>query len=239
LRGLRRWVVRAFCVLLMAAPFVVVVLWLALHHKPVWYRPITLDEAGIEQARRDVISTADFVSDRIVQGDSFDVVLTERSINEWLTALPDAWPDAHVELPPEIRDPAIGLRDGSVRVGAHYAADSCQAILSLRFRLTVSADKTRLMFALDSAYGGSLPLPNAVVREALDGLLRQAKRSRRKPNGTTEPLLDTLQAVRSADDLFEGISLKNRFIWFNGKRPYRIESIKIGNGELRLRVDPL
>ncbi len=225
--------------MLIAAPLVFVAIWLALHHKPSWYVPAILDEAGIHQARRQAVTTADFISDRMVEGNPFTVVLTEQPVNEWLTALPHAWPDARDALPPEFSNPTIGFRDGRLWIGAHYVAETWQAIISLGLRFDASNDKAALTITLEGAYIGSLPLPKMIVRQAFERLLRQGRQGKRELNGTTRPLLDALQTIQSADELFEGVAVKNRFVWFNGERPYRIQSVEIGEGKLRLTIEPL
>lgn len=238
-RKLWRRVEWALTAMLIAVPLVLVAVWLALHHKPSWYVPAILDQTRIQQARRQAVTTADFISDRMVEGRPFTVVLTEQSVNEWLTALPHAWPDARDALPPEFSNPAIGFRDGKLWIGAHYVAEKWQAIISLGLRFDSSKDKAELAITLEGACGGSLPLPKMIVRQAFEQLLGQGRRGKRELNGTTRPLLDALQAIQSADELFEGVAVKNRFVWFNGERPYRIESIEIGKGELRLTIEPL
>lgn len=238
-RKIRRCIEGAFLVLFMAVPVVLVAVWLALHHKPSWYRPVTLNQTGIQQARRETVNTADFISDRMVEGQPFTVVLTEQSVNKWLAALPHVWPDARDALPPEISDPAVAFRDGRLQIGAHYAAEDWQAIVSLRLSFDVSSGGKELQVVLESAYGGSLPLPNVILRKAITRLSKQTQRSEKDINGTTDPLSRALKTIQSTNELFESVAVRNRFVWFNGERPYRIESVEIEDGELRLRIEPL
>ena len=69
-------------VALVVVPLTLIVAWLTFQHKPGWYRPVLLDEAGLAHARKEAVATADWVSDRMVQGQAFEVVLTARSLNE-------------------------------------------------------------------------------------------------------------------------------------------------------------
>jgi hypothetical protein len=118
-------------------------------------------------------------------------------------------------------------------------ADAWQAIVSLRLMLRVSEDGTNLKIALKSAYGGSLPLPRAILRGLLEQLLEQAHSGRWKADGASEPLIEALRRIQSVDDLFDGVAIGNRFIWFNGDRPFRIQSVRIDKGQLHLRLEPL
>jgi hypothetical protein len=175
----------------------------------------------------------------MVEGDPFTVVLTERSVNEWLTTLPHVWPDTREALPPEFDHPAIGFRDRRLWIGAHYVARKWQAIINLGLRFDASSDQKELKIILDGVYAGSFPLPKAIVRQAFGRLLGQEQEHQKDLNGTTKPLLDALQTIQSVNELFDGVAVKNRFVWFNGERPYRIQSIEIAKGELRLIIEPL
>ena len=55
----------------------------------------------------------------------------------------------------------------------------------------------------------------------------------------TSPWDAAAKSVRSVDQLFAGVNTRNRFVWPNGKRPFRISSIRAIGGELRIRLQPL
>ncbi|GAG48205.1 unnamed protein product, partial [marine sediment metagenome] len=107
----------------------------------------------------------------------------------------------------------------------------------------ISDDGRDVAIALTGARSGSLPVPQAVLERLLNPLLdreRVPRSSRSEGWGTTHsPLHSALDDVRSVDDFFEGVKVRNRFIWPNGDRPFRIDSIRIDNGELHLRIEPL
>ncbi|MGD2109626.1 MAG: hypothetical protein PVI86_09565 [Phycisphaerae bacterium] len=235
----RQWMVRVLRAVVVAVPVMLVGGWLAFHHKPVWYRPPRLDERGVKHARSDAVNTADSISERMVAGAPFTVVLAEQTVNEWLTALPHAWPEARDALPTEIREPAIGFRGGRLWIGAHCKTGDWQAIVSLGLKVEPSADGAELHLALDSVRGGSLPLPKAVVAEAWKRLHRQLCGDSKTRNGTTGPLFDALRDLDSIDDLHRGVDVANRFVWFNGERPYRIRSVSIDDGRIKLEIEPL
>lgn len=239
---LRRLLPRVLTGALVAGPVALIALWLAFQHKPGWYRPTTLDEAGIQRARGTAVETADRVSDQMVEGQPFDVVLDERAVNEWLAVLPHIWPEARDVLPRELSDPAVSFDDGRVRVGAYYAAGAWRAIVSVVLALGVSKDGTVIEVELSGAQAGSLPVPRMILRRVWDRFQTGAPMSNVDFQMSIEPqLFDTRHSSLdiSLEELFYGVRIRNRFIWFNGQRPFRIESFNINAGELRLRIRPL
>ncbi len=239
----RGWIASAIL-----APVALVGLWLAFQHKPAWYQPVRLDDEEYQLARREAVATADSISDQIVQGRAFDLVLRDRSVNEWLAAWPRVSPEARRALPPELHDPAVRFTDERIRVGAHYEKSGWQAIVSVDLALRVSPDGINLTIALAAVRGGSLPVPRAIVERLLGPLLERARRRHNhndaadtgSPWGTTLVLSrEGLDNLYSTAQLFEGVTIRNRFVWPNGRRPFRIESIRITDGELRLRIQPL
>jgi hypothetical protein len=221
------------------APVALVGTWLAFQHKPAWYQPVRLDDEGYQLARRDAVATADSISDQIVQGKAFDLVLRDRSVNEWLAALPRVSPEAKRAMPPELHDPAVRFADERIRVGAHYENSGWQAIISVDLALRVSPDGINLTIALAAVRGGSLPVPRAIVERLLGPLLERARRRHNNNDDADSTWGTMLENLQSTDQLFNGVTIRNRFVWPNGRRPFRIESIRITDGELRCRLQPL
>ena len=210
---------------------------------------------------------ADLVSDRMVEGEPFDVVLVDRSVNEWLAALPHAWPDALDALPPELSRPVVRFigkplwdrlssrsndrleslshterqsrfAPGEIIVGAHFAHGGWSAIASVRASLCVSEDGTRIEIRWNGAYGGSLALPewlveNLLTEQPVDRWIAGVSRKAGSSGGPKDR-----SGTDGAAKLLQGFEIDNRFVWFNGKRPFRIDSIEIDEGELHLRIEP-
>jgi hypothetical protein len=199
-----------------------------------------LDEQGYHFARRDAVATADSISDQLVQGKEFDLVLTDRSVNEWLAASPLIWPEAKQALPDELRDPAIRFAEDSIRFAAHFDKNGWQAIVSVDLFVRVSDDGTSVTVALAGARGGSLPVPRTIIERLLEPLIEHTRSSGKNHDAdATSPWDAAVKSVRSVDQLFSGVTARNRFVWPNGKRLFRIASIRATNGELHIRLQPL
>jgi hypothetical protein len=68
--------------------------------------------------------------------------------------------------------------------------------------------------------------------------LRAARRSSSSGKDSDE-WNDVWRRVKSADELYEGVRFPNRFTWPNGRRAFRVASLTMTRGELRIRLEPL
>lgn len=233
----RKWLRRAAVAAGVLLPTALIALWLTFQHIPAWYKPVPVTSAVVEQARTSVTDSFDRVSDQVVAGETFEVVLEEAQVNAWLAAAPQVWPAIADVVPPEIKQSAVAFEEAIVRIGVRVQHNGWKAILSVGLRLDVDADGETVGLALTDLHGGSLPAPRSLLRELLDPLLARARRTRARD--VDEPWRYFLDEVRSVDDLFEGLHTENRFVWPNGDRPFRIRSIRVGGGTLRLTIEPL
>ncbi len=229
---------RLTAVVVIALPFLAVAAWLSFQHIPHWYRPVDLAEGVADEARRTAVTVADFVGDGIVGGNPFDLALSAAQANAWLAALPETWPDAWARVPEALHDPALSFDGGVVRIGAHYVDARWQAIVNVSLRVVVSKNRDRIHIRLIDVRAGSLPLPRSTQHRIVNSILEAVVRHREEAgdDGALAPLMAN---VRSAEDLFDGFTIKNDFVWFNGQRPFRLMSIRCTQDELRLRIDPL
>ena len=223
---------------LATAPLVLAGLWMTFQHKPGWYRPIELDDAGMRRVRAEATGVVDHVSDKIAQALPFDLVLDDRSVSEWLATLAALSPEMADRIPKAMSRPAIRFDDGQMRMGVLVDADGWQAILGVCVTLRVSQDGRSIHIALTRIQGGSLPVPRAILARLFDRILPYARQrwAGEEDEGTAARYI---RDVRSVDDLFESVEVRNRFVWPNGDRPFRIDSIEMDDGELRLRIEPL
>lgn len=230
-------ILRRACILATSIGLVgLAVLWLTFQHKPGWYRPVTLDPAGLHQARRDATNTLDSVGDRIVRGEPFDLVLSKRSVNEWLAALPQLWPDAASRLGSRFTELAVDFDSDGIRLGALYTRRGWRVIASVDLKIAVTQDGRFLQITLPNLYGGSLPMPRRLLKSLLEPFILQ---SRDKPSAGAGAFDPIVSEIWSAGEQVTGVRLRNRFIWPNGRRAFRFASVEVKSGELCLRIEPL
>lgn len=214
--------------------------WLTFQHVPRWYQPPPPTDALIGRARSDAMATFDRVSDDIVGGKPFDVVLSQDAVNEWLAAAPRLWPDVQRSVPAGISEPAVAFEPDRIRLGARYSRGRWEAIVGVAVTVGVSDDGQAITGRLTGLQGGSLPLPRSVLVGLIDPLVRRAqRRGGTDSGGAGAPGRASEQDATSVDDVFREIVVPNRFDWPNGSRPFRILAIAVRDGELRVVIEPL
>lgn len=215
--------------------FLIVVV-LLIEHKPSWYQPATLDAFQLERARLDATTTWNDISGRMVRGRSFEVTLSEQAVNEWLAVLAHDRPELFASWPADVQSPAIGFVAGQIRISAFYESGGWRVIVTVGMRPRISAGGRYCALELDGAYLGSLPVNRSLVARFVQPILRDSPES----NGERHRATPWVGAdVRTADWLCRGLRIENRFVWPNGDRPFRIESIAVADGTLRVRLNPL
>jgi len=242
MRRSRRILRRAALITLIVSPLALLTLCLALEHRPDWYRPAFLDEQGVQSARRDATNAVDQFGDQLVRRRPFDVVLRDDALTTWLSAMPHIWPDAAQALPRQLHDPALRFEPGAIRFGAIYDFSGWRALVSAAVAATLVDGGEVIDLRLTEARCGSVRVPELLLGRIVDPHLRPAASSaaEQAPASATAPeLLSSLREVRSIYQLCRGVGIRNRFVWPNGKRPFRIDRIQIDAGELRLRIEPL
>ena len=197
-------------------------LLLALEYRPAWYAPKPLTESDLRQARMEAMRALDHVGDELVALKAFDIVLTDDQLNDWLSGLEQIWPDAAHRIPREIVEPFISFKKGRLRTAARIESNGWRAVASSEYHLDLSADKKQLIVRLDSARCGVVTIPRFLLRWCLNPYLSDA----------------ALRGI-SLDQLHEGLTIENRFVWPNGKRPFHIDALETGDGAIRLRIQPL
>ncbi len=259
----KQWITRrTAAVFLFVSLIGLLALGLALEHRPAWYTPAVLDSTGVQSARLDATRAADLFGDQLVHGKPFEIVLSDEILNAWLAALPQIWPDAARAIPPELHDLAIRFDAGMLRVGAMYDVGGWRAIVSVAIVASLSNDGTTIDLRLADRACGSVSLPHVLAARFLDPLLRANVPTNRKlaalepaktsthsnssPGGESDSASSrpddkesSIHGAKSVDQLFRGVRFRNRFVWPNGKRPFRIVSFTITPGELRLRIEAL
>lgn len=209
-----------WAVALIAIAFGVAVL--VLEHKPGWYVPVTLTEAQLREERLQAMRVVDDVGDRLVAGAPFEITLSQDQVNKWLTGLEQIWPDAARQIPTQVIEPVVAFEPGLIRSGARIESDGWRAIASCGYQFEVSNDKLRVTARMSSAHCGAMPIPDFLISRLLQ--------SEAPPT-----------ALRSTDPAawFSRLEWENRFVWPNGRRPFRIDDVALEKGQVRLKIRPL
>lgn len=226
-------------VALLAVFALCVTIWLVFQHKPAWYEPAVPDELTLQAARTGSAAFADDTSDAMVRGQPFEVVLLEKSVNQWLAALPVLWPEVRDHFPPGLEAPAVSFADGEIRVGGLYSHGPWKVIANVGIVPELIDHGESIRLRAVEARGGSLPLPRRLLERLVNRIRTNSRGDQRATGGEQTAGALILREVRTVDDLFCGIRIRNDFVWPNGERRYRIASITITRGELRLGLDPL
>ncbi len=163
------------------------VLWMTIQHVPSWYRPLTPDRESVHRAQIDTATLVDWISEKMVEGEQFEIILHDRSVNEWLAALPHTLPDARRSMPPGISEPIVRFDRDGILIAARCSRGGWEVIASLIIEMNIPDNEDHLSLTLRRVFGGSLPVPDMAVEAMLEPL-----RELNNPVYTVEPLLDAV-----------------------------------------------
>lgn len=213
-------------------------LWLAAHHVPGWYQPVYVPEARLDEVRADATRNYNRFGDGVVRRKPFDLTFDEHQVSAWIAARERIWPQSVDWIPAWLNDPIIRFQEGHIVVAARVEFEGYEFIAGAHLTIEVGNDDI-LVVRLVRVTIGSLPVPLGMLGGSLASLLRMEGCD---PDFMPAPVADTAEYFRESEPttvLSEGLRRANRFIWENGRRPYRIAGIKINNGKLTLTIEPL
>lgn len=210
-----------------------IILWLTFQHKPSWYRPTLLDDAGKKIARRESTNFFDSIGDQMFRGEPFVLNLTQQQVNEWLSLIPYILSDVDAVDSGRITQPAIQFDNDIIQIGVHYQKGGLQTILNVTFEVKVLPGGQEIELGITGIRGGSLPAPKSILEPLISRLMNK------NPDHKSTMITMLLGTMDSANELFSCVQRRNRFVWPNGKRMFKFESITIRNGGIRLSIKPL
>ena len=228
----KKWV----CALLVGIPLVLIVVGLSAERRPSWYRPVRLDEGGLQQARLDGLSWIDAVSAKMVRGEVFELVLKDQEVNQWLAVWIHDRSEVNSLALRGLREPSVAFVDGAVRLGALGERSGWRAIFGID--VEIFAVGQSIDFRVGRASVGSLPLPVRWIEEwmtmprSLDEWIVQHASIAERVGGESK------SSTKGANSPRKG-SIRNEFVWPNGERAFRIETIFIHSGVARINVQPV
>ena len=168
----------------------------------------------------EAMRVVDRVGDQLVDRKPFEVALSANQLNIWLSGLAQIWPDAARRMPREIMEPFVAFEAGALRTAARLESGGWRAIVSSDYEVELSGDRKNLIVRLKSARCGGVPMPRFVIESILQPFLNEVGK-------------------KSVDQWHNGAMFENRFVWPNGRRPFRIGELTIEPGNIRLRIEPL
>ncbi|MHC4065210.1 MAG: hypothetical protein ACYSUI_12045 [Planctomycetota bacterium] len=233
----RRWWRRIAVGLAVAACLALLGTWLALRHVPSWYHPVQVPDRELQRVRDSLTAVFREVSDSLVAGEPFEVTLDDRTVSEWIAARGQIWPDSQEWVPAYLREPVVVFVPGKAVLAAHLEQSGWESIVGLRFSAT--ADNGAVVVRLEDVTCGALPLPLAALREPLDKLIHAERLDIAAMPDELGSIMGKLRGGEGTALFGDGIRFRGPFVWKNGDRPYHIGRIQIGDGWLRVRIDPL
>jgi len=257
-----RLVWRCLLIALALAGSALVVLWMMFQHKPAWYRPVIADAVTVQRAQSSSASVVDSISDRLAGAEPFELRLESGMVNEWIASLPQLWPQIGSTMSERgISDVAISFDAECIRVGAlldiSRPADAfaesarensrsvenghggLQAIVSVGLEFNISGDGSAVVVRLKDVRGGSLPMPRSSLAGVVEQLTTRNRPNLRREDDIVGSFTAALEEIRSLDELYQGISVRNRFVWPNGDRPFRMSHIRSGKGRIDIGFERL
>ena len=172
--------------------------------------PVAQQDASDTMLRK----TAAFVSD-VGNEDEWKSLFTEDEINGWLAV--DLVENHRDALPSAVTDPRVSIQPDRLTLACRYDRDGWNCVLSVTIDVYL-AEPNVVALRIRQARAGAVPLPLKDVVERITAAAEQADLELRWQQAEGDPV--ALVSIRPPRD--------------EGKREVRIESIKLGEGEVYL-----
>jgi len=205
-----------------------VTIWLMFQHIPAWYQPPAIGPQELRAIHDDLKGTVDQLTGYLINSpEAFERRFTQEQINQWLSAREAIWPLSRKWLPEMLTNPFVSIEPDGIRLATTFRKGGLQSVLNARFTAEVSPRGIELRLVKVAL--GSLPVPSFVVRDQLDRLDEQLKAGAGDNGSAKEGLAG----------LFRGIVLPNKYVWPNGKKPFRIIGLRFESGTCIATFEPL
>ncbi len=200
--------------------------WMLFQRIPPWYRPTPVPAADLQAVKDDLARFEIALSERMNGDRPFALVITQEQLNRWLAAREQMWPPARAWIPPLMEDPFVAFEPGRVRLAGTVTLGGVRTVLNATAEIRIDSDQ--LFLRVFGVKGGSLPMPDALVRERLRAL---DERRRRTAAGPAD--------LPSAEGVIVGWRVPAEFVWPNGKRRFRVRGVRVEPGAMTLDLEPL
>lgn len=225
-----RWIVGGAATLLMLS---LGCLWLMFQHIPAWYRPARVPLDQHQQIKNDQSTVFNDVGARLNNSAApFQLRLTQDQVNAWLATREWIEPLSREWLPPSLQDPMLVMETGAIRMGVTYNDHGLRTVLSARVELR--ADREGIQARLADVSGGSIGVPDALVRSLLAGIDRQRGGESTRSSDPTD--VGGHPALRS---LLEGVTLPNTSRMPGGGHRFRVIGLDVQPGAVVFTLERL
>lgn len=208
-----RWFVLALLLLCVAG---VIVAGLAVTYRPTWYNPPVVDHAQIRRDKVAMLALQDQISAALNAGQPAAFAVDEAQFNRWLVARGEVWPELD-RLPRGVTLPCARFQENQASCGVTVEKRVGRGVLSATVAVRLTDDE--VVIDVQGLSLGAMPLPVSWLLERLP--------------------IDTHDAVALQRDAARGeIRLPNHWIWPNGKRPCKLNELRIHDGGVEVVIAP-
>lgn len=200
--------------------------WVLFQRVPPWYQPAPVPAADLQAVKDDLARFEIGLSERMNGDRPFSFAIAQEQLNRWLAARERMWPPARAWIPPMMDDPFVVFEPGRVLLAGTVTVGGVRTVLNARAEIRI--DNAQLFLRVFGVKGGSLPVPDALVREHLRELDARHRRT------TAGPAM-----LPSAEDVIVGWRIPAEFVWPNGKRRFRVRDVRIERGTMTFELQPL
>ena len=186
--------------------------------RPSWYQPQAIDYSRLKTDKQDFAGLVDAIGAALNSGQPIDFELAEEQLNRWLAARAEIWPGLRIQVE-GLEYPQVSCLPGNrLRLSATVTGRPIELILSATVSCELAPDQ--LVMRLEDARCGLLPVPRGRILAPIRQWLAE-------------------QPGEGVSLSGHAISLRNRYVWENGKRPFRLRGLQISDRCVRASLEPL
>lgn len=194
-------------------PLCIALLVLGATCRPAWYVPAAVDVGRLRDDKAALLDIENRISAALNAKQAVRIEVTAAQVNRWLAAREEFDPFAQLNLGP-LQRPMVDLRQGAVRGAATVPWQGARPVVQFAVRPVLTADTLQLEIV--GVRLGVVPIPRTWLAAALDA----AGRNGGERSGAT-------------------LILPRTGTWPNGKCPFRVREVTVGEGALTFVLEPL
>jgi len=226
--SVRRWLSRCMAVAAILGLVALLGAWLTVQYMPGWYAPARVAPQNVQETKDNLTAAFTDFSEKVNRDEPFRFALSQEQVNRWLAVREEFGPQARELFPTWLSDPVIIMRQDRLGLAGTVSHKGFRSVVSLWWRIAPGPERVRVQ--LTGVRAGGLPIPHKAGIALVGRFLPPADGRRRD---------DPPSLVERVEQLLAGKQVENRFLWENGKREFRLVSLELTNGALRLTAQAL